>query len=144
MLSRSISPIGPEEAARLSSSFPDELLQPLGAIHGCFGGSCVAAAYQQAILIEPDEDLSAAVDFLQKAIDLAPDSRNSYANLFMLYDKSGDREQAIQYLEKYLKLFPQDSAVASELELYRAGGEFNVEKVFGARQWLAVATSIFT
>ena len=91
--------------------------------------------YQQlAQIATGNNDLPAATDFLNKALELEPDNRNSYANLFMLFDRAGDRDQAIRSLERYLEKFPNDSAVTAELDIYRSGGDFDVEKTFGAHQ----------
>jgi tetratricopeptide (TPR) repeat protein len=80
-----------------------------------------------------NNDLKEATEFLEKAIELDPENRNSYANLFMLNNRAGLRDQAIQSLERYLRKFPQDTTVKAELEKYRAGGAFDVEGIFGAR-----------
>ncbi|MBW7995839.1 MAG: DUF2723 domain-containing protein [Candidatus Glassbacteria bacterium] len=100
-----------------------------------FSGQPVRPAmYQQlAQFAVNNNDLFEASGFLNDAIALDPDNRNSYVNLFMLYHRADSREEAIQSLQRYLDRFPNDSIVAAELEKYRAGGEFDVQKALSAQ-----------
>jgi hypothetical protein len=90
--------------------------------------------YQQlAQIATNNNDLEEAAEFLNQSIDLDPTSRNSYANLFMLFHRANDRQRAIQALERYLEKFPADTEIATQLETYRGGGEFDLGKTFGAQ-----------
>ena len=88
---------------------------------------------QLAQMATNNNDLDDAAEFLNKALSLDPGNRNSYANLFMLFQRANDRARAVQELERYLELFPADSVVATQLEIYRNGGEFDITRAFGNR-----------
>jgi len=68
---------------------------------------------------------------LRMGIEMAPEERNTWANLFMLYNAAGQKEQAVAIIEEYLGHFPADTTVADELARYRESGQFNLTRAFG-------------
>ena len=91
--------------------------------------------YQQLaqMAVENDDPVEASA-FIDKALELDPNNRNSHINKFMLWNEAGDRQQAIGALEYYLSLFPSDTVVARQLEIYRNGGKFDLTKVLGQKR----------
>ncbi len=76
------------------------------------------------------DSIPAAVNFIEQAIDFFPEYKDSYANLFMVHNTAGDKHAAIQAVEKYLSLFPEDNVVKEELNRYRETGDFDLKKAF--------------
>ena len=75
-------------------------------------------------------DFQNSVNMLDRAIQADSSSRFSYASKFMLLDILKRREQAIELMETYLRHFPADTASATELEKYRQGGVFDINRTF--------------
>jgi len=75
-------------------------------------------------------DTGASIRFIEMCTELFPDYKDAYANLFMVHNVAGDTSKAIQAVEKYLSLFPNDNVVIDELNRYRETGEFNLQKAF--------------
>ncbi|HLA39152.1 MAG TPA: DUF2723 domain-containing protein [Candidatus Glassbacteria bacterium] len=73
-----------------------------------------------------------AAKFVERALALAPDDRASYAALFLVYNSAGNRELAAQSVQRYLSRHPEDSLAAGELQNYIAGGNFDINRVFGS------------
>ena len=63
-------------------------------------------------------------------IDYFPHYKDAYANLFMIHDAGGNKDLAIQVVERFLRLFPDDKVVIDELNRYRETGEFDLPKAF--------------
>ncbi len=78
-----------------------------------------------------NQDTPAAAGFIERALEQDASFKPAWANLFMIYNEVGDRPAAIKAIERYLERFPEDSLVRQELEQYRAGGAFDLQKVFG-------------
>ena len=72
-----------------------------------------------------------AEKFLERAIVADPANRESYANLFMLYNAAGNKQSAVEILKRYLAQFPDDQPAREEFAKYEQTGEFDLAKVFG-------------
>ena len=68
--------------------------------------------------------------FLEMCIEKFPPYREAYANLFMAHEEAGNKDAAVQVIEKYLAMFPDDDTVAGELKRYQETGEFDLQKSF--------------
>ena len=89
------------------------------------------ALYQRLAQAAVDnDDPEEAAEFLKQSIEIDPNNRNSRINLFMLWQRAEDRQKAIEAGEDYLAAFPSDTAFANQLESYRSGGEFDMQKAF--------------
>ncbi|HUU26671.1 MAG TPA: hypothetical protein VM123_02575, partial [archaeon] len=82
---------------------------------------------QQAI---HNKDYFEATGFIERALEIDPKFKNLYANLFLLYETSGDKQAAIESIVRYLKQFPDDQIVKEELQKYRETGKFDIRKAF--------------
>ena len=78
---------------------------------------------------QPDE----AARILDHAIEVNPDFREAYANLFLLSKALGKKQMAVETINRYLDRYPDESAVREELEKYRETDEFDVRKAFGQK-----------
>ena len=76
-------------------------------------------------------DFEHSMAFLEKSLQLNPNSPAIYGNMFLLRNYLNERDQAAAIIERYLKQFPADTAVATELEKFRQGGAFDVKRTFG-------------
>jgi len=85
---------------------------------------------QMAQMAIDNGDTQAAQRFMKMCIEYFPHYKDAYANLFMLHDTGGNKDLAIQVVESYLKLFPDDKVVTDELNRYRETGEFDLPKAF--------------
>ncbi|MBW7995838.1 MAG: DUF2723 domain-containing protein [Candidatus Glassbacteria bacterium] len=78
-----------------------------------------------------NRDFENSLDFLQRALRLDSTQASSYSNVFILLNALHRRDQAIEMMETYLRHFPSDTAVATELQKYRDGGQFDLKRTFG-------------
>ncbi|HUU26672.1 MAG TPA: DUF2723 domain-containing protein [archaeon] len=78
-----------------------------------------------------NDDTFEATKFLERALEIEPKFRSAYANLFRIYDLSGNNQAAIESIVRYLNLFPDDQTVKEELQKYRETGKFDLQKAFG-------------
>jgi len=72
-----------------------------------------------------------AEQILNRAIEVDPDFWESYVTLFMLYNAVGNKQKAVEAINRYLERFPDKSAVREELENYLETDQFDIQKVFG-------------
>ncbi len=64
--------------------------------------------YNLGVLLTKDDDYVTAADEFKRAIELVPGDSASHFNLGKLYaDHLDDKELAVKYFQKYLKLEPQ-------------------------------------
>ncbi len=82
-------------------------------------------------LASDNRDFENSLDFLQRALRLDSTQASSYCNVFILLNALHRRDQAIEMMETYLRHFPSDTAVATELQKYRDGGQFDLKRTFG-------------
>ena len=85
---------------------------------------------QMAQMALDNDDAQASRKFMEMCIEYFPDYKDAYANLFMVHNTAGDKNAAIQTVEKYLSLFPEDDVVKEELNRFRETGEFDLKKAF--------------
>ncbi len=72
-----------------------------------------------------------AARILNRAIEVKPDFLEAYANLFMLYNAMGNKQKAVEMINRYLERFPDKNVVREELERYLETDEFDLQKAFG-------------
>ncbi len=87
--------------------------------------------YQVAHIASSTRDYDSSLQVLQNALALDSTAQRSYANNFILLNALGRRDEAVGLLETYLSRFPADTTVASELDSYRKGGQFDMQRTFG-------------
>jgi Protein O-mannosyl-transferase TMEM260-like len=75
-------------------------------------------------------DPEASNEFMEICIEQFPHYKDAYANLFMVHKDAGNKIAAVQTIEKYLAMFPDDNTVAEELKRYQETGEFDLQKTF--------------
>ena len=74
-------------------------------------------------------DLSASASYMRKAIDAQPNQTSLYPILIQMLQQIGDRERAIQYLEKYQDVATGSAAARTRVALYVGQGDS--EKAIG-------------
>jgi len=72
-----------------------------------------------------------AARIINRAIEVNPDFWEAYVSLFMLYNTMGNKQEAVEAINRYLERFPDKSAVREELERYLETDEFDLQKAFG-------------
>jgi tetratricopeptide (TPR) repeat protein len=63
-------------------------------------------------------DYSGAANYLRKALETRPDQISLYPTIIQLHQKIGDRDRAIEYLERYQKIAPNMNAARNRVSLY--------------------------
>ena len=63
-------------------------------------------------------DYSGAANYLRKAIEIRPDQISLYPTLIQLHQKIGDRDRAIEYLQRYQKIASDMTAARNRVSLY--------------------------
>jgi hypothetical protein len=88
--------------------------------------------YQVAsIAATENRDYDNSLEILHSSLALDPSARKTYANIFILLNHLQRREEAIELMQTYLDRFPADTTVAGELDIYREGGQFDMQRTFG-------------
>ncbi len=87
--------------------------------------------FQIAKIASIKRDYDSALEVLHSALAIDSTERLSYANIIILLNGLGRREEAIGMMETYLSHFPADTKVAGELERYRGGEPINMQSTFG-------------
>ncbi len=63
--------------------------------------------------------LKDALDCFNKQLELEPDNLDPYSRISMVYELENNIPKSIEYLEKYVKAFPNDSLAQKDLEKLR-------------------------
>ena len=77
-------------------------------------------------------DLDPALMLFRTTLGIDSTARNSYASIFNILSILQRREEAVEIMETYLRYFPSDTTAANELDIYRNGGQFNMQRTFGS------------
>jgi len=72
-----------------------------------------------------------AARIIEKSLEIDSKYREGYASLFMVHNTAGEKDKAIQVLERFIRCCPGDTAAGQALENYRASGQIDMNRVFG-------------
>ena len=63
-------------------------------------------------------DYSGSANYLRRALETRPDQASLYPTIIQLHQKIGDRDRAIEYLQRYQKIAPNMTASRNRVSLF--------------------------